>query len=177
MPIRLPDHSFTSTQMFGYIPSVGALMPGPTFSQGEDVFFTIYLVVDGAPLSSNDYRLDFIMKKSESANNEMYRSPVEKAPEGVEGYFQVCIPGRISTYLRPGTYYFVFEAVHKSTRRTVIVQKGTFNIVLTAASANPNLTIQDGELTTTISTEYGHAADTRTTTEITEPVSPDISRI
>ena len=173
MPTRLPDNYFTTNPMYGAVPSEGAVMPSPTVYQGEDAQFLTRLLVDGTPVSLNDYSLTFVVKKSETACNTMIRDQVTSGADGYpEGFYQLSVQASKTSRLRPGTYYFAVVGVQKPSGRTLIIQRGTFNIELSAASPNPNLAIPDGELTA--DTDSQSSDSMIYPAESTDPRTPDI---
>ena len=169
--IRLPDHSFTSNPMFGVISQVGAVQPSPSYSQGEDIAFSVQLNLDDAPLDLNNYKLVVAVKKSLDGENTMYRQQVTQ--QGPVGYASVLIPAASSALLRPGTYYFSFLATSKLTGRKTVVMTGTFNVELSAVSPSPKMIPQDGELTA--DTEVYTPTSQISVAEDTGPDTPDIS--
>lgn len=176
MPTRLPDFTFTANPMFGYIPMDQALVPGPTFYQGETAAFSVFLSIDATPVSLCAYTLVFVVKKSVEAENTLIRTPIlEKDSAVPEGFFSVDIPSQVTSELLPGTYHYAFIASCKASGRVFFLSQGTFNIELSPASPQPNLTPQDGELTA--DGESVGALSKVSPAETTGPDSPDIGRI
>lgn len=171
MHTRLPDFTFTSNPVFGYIPMTGQVQPSPSFSQGEDAFFTVVLSIDGELVLLEKYSVAFLVKKWEEAANTLIRQQVTDSPS--PGTFNVLIPAAATALLRPGTYYFAFVATNRVTKLKSVISRGTFNIDVTVASPNPALLPGDGELTAD-GDSLGVDA-TIPVTEATGPSSPDIS--
>lgn len=159
--------------MYGYIPVVGAIQPGATFTQGTDIGLACYITIDDLPLSLENYSLTFLLKKDETAQNIMFRYMVMEKTDGIEGYYTVVIPKAVSALLRQGTYYFSFVGVKHHTLETQVVYKGTLNIEIGVASPNPAITVAGVEVTA--DGESTWAGSTSPSTETTGPHSPDIT--
>lgn len=168
MPTRIPTFYFTTNRMYGHPDLPGVVQPSPMFRQGEDVRLQVQLLVDGRPLSLADYGLTFLAKKSVSATNTMIRQPIVSI--AVNGVCQVVIPARTTAGMRPGLYYFAFEAVKHGTGEVHQVMEGQFDLELGVLSPNP--TVVEGELT---ADGDSVAADSRRhPPELTVPRTPEV---
>lgn len=176
MHTRLPSHTFVSEPLFA---QVNWELPGnnlpTTFYQGGTVQLDVMLAAEGKPLTLDDFLLLFVLKKSEYASNTLYRQDVvEKVADKPEGYFRVTIPSVVTNRLKPGVYYFAFQATQKGTGAVYPAYRGTFSLELSAASPNPNLDVTDGE--PTADGPLASPDETVSPAETTGPGTPDIGK-
>jgi hypothetical protein len=177
MHTRYPSHTFTSVSLFAQTDWNLTDQPAlPTvFYQGSTIQLDVMLEVNGQPLEPSTHQLDFVLKKSTNAENILFRTEITERPENTNpGFISVKLPKAVSDRLRPGVYYYAFQATEKASQRVFPPYTGTFSLELSAASPAPNLGIVDGEPTAL--GEGGTADELLTPAENTGPHTPDIGR-
>ncbi len=172
--IALPNSYYTTQMLEGNPEQTGIKQPAPQFYQGEDIQLQFYLNYNGAPVISDKYVVDIIVKKSTAAQNVLWKATLgnglyELTPK-VPGYYYISMPAAISSLFLPGTYYITArlkEVVGQNkgpSDLTIFMLNMPFNIELSSASPNPKLAptsssettfdIEDGYTTTITHTEY-----------------------
>lgn len=176
MHTRLPSFTFVTDPTFAQKNWVASDPSSLTFFQGSDIVLEFYLEeTPGIPLSLDKYSVTFFLKKSEQAENILFRgevtaSPPDKAP----GVYAIKLPYSVSSRLRPGVYYYVVQASQKGVGNILLPFRGYFSLEVSCASPNPNLTHQDGEPTAI--GQGGTADELLTPAENIGPHTPDIGR-
>jgi len=101
----------TSTLVLDGIPGIPFERSSPNpdlFYQGEDIVYDLFLYHEGAPVSSDDYDIQLVVKTSPRAatvnwqgglDNGVYPAPNQS------GYYEVWIPSAVSASFIAGTYY------------------------------------------------------------------------
>jgi len=177
MHTRLPSFTFVRDPV--YAQTEWSFTPPATTPhyQGSDIVLPMFLLdADNEPITLGDYRLTFVVKKSEMAENVIFQQDITTHPANKPaGVYEVTIPATISSRLPAGVYYFVVQAAHKTTGRIMPPFRGCFSLELSAASPNPKLGIQDGEPTAI--GPGGTADELRVPAEITGPNTPDIGQL
>lgn len=148
----------------------------PTFYQGSAITLEFYLQeTEGVALSLDKYLVTFFLKKSEFAENILFRTDITENPIGkAPGVYVVTLPTNLTATLRPGVYYYAIQATQKASGGVLPPFRGCFSLELSAASPNPNLTIQDGEPTAI--GPMGTADEFLIPAENTGPNTPDIGK-
>lgn len=176
MHTRFPTFTFVNDPVYAQTEWEPSFTSPVTHFQGSDV--VLEMMLQGArnePLQLTDYLVTFFLKKSESADNILFRHDiVEKTAGRPDGFYSVTIPARITSKLPPGVYYFTVQATQKATGGVMPPFRGFFSLELSAASPNPNLGIQDGEPTAI--GPGGTADELLVPAEITGPFTPDIGK-
>jgi hypothetical protein len=87
--------------------------PNPDlFYQGEDIVFDLLLVHDGKKVTSNDFKIQAIVKTSPRAVGEIYSAELDKGIDpwpNTPGYFELWIPSSITATMLPGTYILAVQ--------------------------------------------------------------------
>lgn len=147
---RLKDIYYTDKVLDGNVPIEGIKQPSPQFYQGEDIRLSFYLNINGNVVTPDKYNIELILKKSPSATNILwkgqYGAGVYSSSQTVpNGRYYMLMPAEVSALFLPGTYYLDAKVTEKiGTGDLVkdvvtIIQLGTINIDLSAASPNPFL--------------------------------------
>lgn len=179
---RLPDTYYTEQTLNGIEPKTGIKRQSPTFNQGEDVLISFYLNYQGAPVVTDDWRLDVVVKKSPAAKNVLWHGIMNFGLYKTEspGFYKMVIPAPITSLFLPGTYYMDVKGIqkfnkgHEARDLTRYLLSTTFNLRLTAASPNPTLRPMSA-IEFVVDPETGDTTIKITTVEPTLPESTDIS--
>lgn len=101
----------TSTLVLDGIPGIPFERSSPNpdlFYQGEDIVYDLYLYHEGAPVSSDDYDIQVVIKTSPRASVVAWQGTLDNgvypAPNQ-SGYYEVWIPSGASESFIAGTYY------------------------------------------------------------------------
>ncbi len=114
--MRLPNAYYTQTILDGINKQMYAKQMPLLFNQGEDIVVTIYLEIDGKPLTLDKHDLFLAFKKTAEAQTMKWRGTVNNglfAVEATPGYFKVWIPAIATMFFQAGAYHMGFLAKEK----------------------------------------------------------------
>jgi hypothetical protein len=114
--MRLPDAYYTTKMLDGINKQMYPKQMPLLFNQGEDIVVTVYLEIDGKPLTTDHYDLYLAVKKTAEAKHLKWRGAVNNGiftTTGTPGYFKVWLPSIASMFFQAGAYHMGFLAKEK----------------------------------------------------------------
>jgi hypothetical protein len=116
---RQASASSTNTLILDGIPGIPYERSAPNpdvFYQGEDVVYDMYLLHDGAPVSSNAYDISVVIKSSPRASSATWEGSLDvgiyDSPDR-PGFYELWIPSTATEGFIAGTYYLQVQIKEK----------------------------------------------------------------
>ena len=144
---RLKHTYYTDKLLDGYVSQDGVRSRSPKYYQGEDIKLAFYLDYNGVPVSEDKYIIEVFVKKSQSANNVLWKAVIGNGlyRKGKEGDFYILLPASASSKFLPGVYYLDVKITEKIGEGddvkdlSLVLLSTTFTLELGASSPNPKL--------------------------------------
>jgi hypothetical protein len=155
------------------------------FSQGSDVNFAFYVGYNGAPVTSDKWDLEVIVKKNVHAQNILWKAHLHSGlyvKDGIPGFYYIILPAEATATFLPGTYFVEVRGKQKIGKGepmkdlTVPLANYTFGIELTAGSPNPKLR-PHSESEVSVDPATGITISRKTSVEPTVPDPVDTTQI
>jgi hypothetical protein len=116
---RQPSASPANTLMLDGLPGIPFERSAPNpdvFYQGEDVVYDVYLLHDGAPVSSSVYDISVVVKTSPRAQSPVWEGVLDAGLYDVAerpGFYELWIPSVTTETFIAGTYHLQLQITEK----------------------------------------------------------------
>ena len=143
--MRLPDIYYTSQPLDGS-PAVAGIPEPPTFYQGDDIVFEVFLNIDGNPVLDSEYTISVVVKQTIYDIVPIWEGTINDGvyKKDVPGYYKLIIPSCITSVQFAGTYWLAVQASQKIGESNDIrdltrtIMQKPFYLAYAATSPNAN---------------------------------------